>query len=163
MEKVVKLSVCSKDVKIDGFSCSDIINLAKDLLENYSWVKLHWSLQQGHGEWSDEYQTYFYDFCSQRFKDSREFDNLDTMIKCLDDIKNIEGLDPDSLVLKGHYRIEENDLKTLEDMWSLPSYRQEDIMEISSIMDLYEGACGEKQKEVYNKACELFEHAKENY
>lgn len=163
MKKVVKLSICSEGIKINGSKVDEVMSLAKDLLKNYTWVKLHWSLKQGHGEWSDEYQTYFYDFCSQRFKDCREFDNLDTMIKCLDDIKNTEGLDPDSLIIKGHYRIEENDLKTLEDMWSLPSYTQEDIMEISSIIDLYEGACGENHKEVYNKACELFEHAKENY
>ena len=30
-------------------------------------------------------------------------------------------------------------------------------------MDMYEELEDEKQKEVYNKACELFEHAKNNY
>ena len=30
-------------------------------------------------------------------------------------------------------------------------------------MDMYEGLEEEKQKEVYIKACELFEHAKNNY
>jgi hypothetical protein len=153
----------SEGVKVYGFGNDKVLGIAKDLLKNYSYVNIHWSLKEGCGEWSEEYEVFFYDFCSQSFWEDATYDNLEAMLKSLEEVKHKDGLDPDSLCLKGHWRMEEKDLKTLEDMWSLPSYTQEDIMEISLLIDLYEGATGEKQKEVYDKACELFEHAKDNY
>ena len=155
--------IISEGVKIFGFGNEKILSIAEDILKNYEDIKIHWSLKEGCGKWSEEYEVFFYDFCSQSFWKDAKYDNLEAMLKSLEEVAKEEGLDPDSLVLQGHWRKEEVDLKTLEDMWSLPSYTYEDIMEMSSIMDMYEGLEEEKQKEIYVKACELFEHAKDNY
>ena len=155
--------IISEGIKIFGFGNEKVLGIAKNLLKNYEDIKIHWSLKEGCGKWSEEYEVFFYDFCSQSFWTDSKYDNLETMLKSLEEVLKEDGLDTDSLVLQGHWRKEEVDLKTLKNMWSLPSYTYEDIMEISSIMDIYEGLEDEKQKEVYNKACELFEHAKNNY
>ena len=155
--------IVSDGVKVFGFGNEKILSIAEDLLKNYSDVKIHWSLKDDCGEWSDEYQTYFYDFCSQSFWADAKIYNLEAMLKSLKEVIENKGLNPDSLVIKGHWRKEEVDLKNIEGLWSKHSYDYEDIMEVSSLIDLYKGVTDEVQKEVYDKACELFEHAKDNY
>lgn len=153
----------SEGIKVFGLGNDKVLSIAKDLSKNYSYINIHWSLKEGCGEWSEEYDTFFYDFCSQSFWEDSKYDNFDSMLKSLEEVKTKEGLDPDSLTLKGHWRKEEVDLKNIEGLWGKPSYDYEDIMEISSIMDLYKGVKDEVQQKVFYEACILFEHAKENY
>ena len=155
--------IVSEGVKIFGFGNEKVLAIAKDILKKYDYINIHWSLKDGCGEWSEEHEVFFYDFSSQSFWKDSKYDNLDTLLKSLEEVKSKEGLDPDSLVLRGHWRKEEVDLKTIEGLWSKPSYDYEDITEISSIMDLYKGVKDEIQQQVFYEACILFEHAKENY
>ena len=155
--------ITSEGINVFGFGSEKVLGIANKLLKHYEDVKIHWSFKEGYGKWSEEYEVFFYDFCSQSFWKDAEYDNLEAMIKSLEEVLKEEGLDQDSLVLQGHWRKEGVDLETISSLWCNPSYTYEDIMEISDIMDIYENATGEKQKEVYAKACELFEHAKNNY
>ena len=155
--------IVSEGFEVYGFGNEKVLGIAENLLKNYEDIKIHWSLKEGCGKWDEEYEVFFYDFCSQSFWKDAQYDNLETMLKSLEEVLKEDGLDTNSLVLKGHWRKTEVDLKTLENMWSLPNYTYEDIMEISSLIDLYKGTEEEKQKEVYIKACKLFEHAKNNY
>ena len=155
--------IVSEGVKVFGFGNKKVLGIAENLLKNYEDIKIHWSLKEGCGKWDEDYNAFFYDFCSQSFWKDAQYDNLEAMLKSLEEVLKEDGLDPDSLVLQGHWRKEWVDLETISSLWCHPSYTYEDIMEVSSIMDMYKGLTDEKQKEVYDKACELFEHAKNNY
>ena len=136
--------IVSEGIKVFGLGNDKVIDIAKELLKNYSYINIHWSLKDGCGKWSQEYDVFFYDFCSQSFWEDSKYDNLDSMMKSLEEVKTKEGLDPDSLCIKGHWRKEERDLENISSLWCNPSYTYEDIMEISGIINMYEGATGEK-------------------